>query len=121
MRDQPEDGEQVTCLFCRIARGELPARIVHQTDATLAFHDVNPQGPTHVLVIPRAHIGSLHETTDVDLLGRLLAAARDVAEQEGLGATGYRVAINTGADGGQTVGHLHLHVLGGRRYTWPPG
>lgn len=109
------------CLFCRIVSGDIPARTVHETTTTLAFHDVNPQGPTHLLVVPRQHVASLHETTDPALLGQLLAAARDVAEQEGLATAGYRVVINTGGHGGQTVGHLHLHVLGGRPFSWPPG
>lgn len=118
---QGQQASREECLFCRIVRGEIPARIAHETATTLAFHDVNPQGPTHILVIPRRHVASLHEATDAELLGQLLAAARDVAEQEGLGPSGYRTVINTGADGGQTVAHLHLHVLGGRRFSWPPG
>ncbi|HET8630325.1 MAG TPA: histidine triad nucleotide-binding protein [Thermomicrobiales bacterium] len=115
--------QQADCIFCRIARGEIPAQVVRQNDDAVAFRDLNPQAPTHVLVIPRRHIGSLHEAGEADaaLLGRLLLTAREVAEQEGLGTNGYRVVINHGPDAGQSVPHLHLHVLGGRPFAWPPG
>jgi len=110
------------CLFCRIASGEIPADTVHVDDAVIAFRDVNPQAPTHILVIPRAHIASAGDlrATDSDLLGRLFAVVADVADREGL-VRGWRVVTNVGEDGGQSVGHLHLHLLGGRRLTWPPG
>ncbi len=109
------------CLFCRIARGEIPAAKVAENAHCLAFRDISPQAPVHVLVIPRNHIASLEEAEDPALLGELLGMARDVARTEGLPAKGYRCVINTGVDGGQTVHHLHLHVLGGRGLKWPPG
>jgi histidine triad (HIT) family protein len=112
----------MSCLFCRIAAGEIPARIVYEDADCLAFADINPQAPTHTLIIPREHIQSLQQarTEHAPLLGKLLAAAAAVAKQAGL-ETGYRVVLNTGEDGGQTVDHLHLHVLGGRAMHWPPG
>ena len=109
------------CLFCRIARGEIKAAIVAQDDAFVAFRDVNPQAPTHILVIPRAHVATLNEATDAGLLGKLLVHARDVARAEGLAGRGYRVVINTNAEAGQSVFHLHAHLLGGRVMDWPPG
>lgn len=110
------------CLFCKIARGAIPATLVHDGPEAIAFRDINPQAPTHVLVVPRRHLASLREAAgDPALLGLLLATAHDVAEGEGLGEGGYRVVINTGQDAGQSVAHLHLHVLGGRRLGWPPG
>ena len=110
-----------SCLFCRIVRGEIPAAIVAENDTAIAFRDIGPQAPVHVLVIPRTHFGSLNEASDADVLGELLALAQRVAASERVATSGYRVVINTGADGGQSVGHLHLHVLGGRRLKWPPG
>ena len=109
------------CLFCRIVRGEIPARIVHQTDETIAFADINPQAPVHVLVIPREHVASLAEATDPALVGRLALAAAEIARREGVEASGYRTVMNTNADAGQTVFHLHLHLLAGRKMKWPPG
>lgn len=109
------------CLFCRIARQEIPAAIVREDEHTVAFRDIDPKAPTHVLVIPREHVSSLNEATDAEVLGRLLLAARDVAAAEGLAARGYRTVINCGAEAGQTVFHVHLHLLGGRALTWPPG
>ncbi len=111
------------CVFCRIAQGELGSDRVMEDDEVVAFRDLNPQAPTHVLVIPKRHIASLDvaDEGDSDLLGRLLLAAKRVAAQEGLSDSGYRVVVNHGADGGQTVYHLHVHVLGGRGLTWPPG
>jgi histidine triad (HIT) family protein len=111
------------CLFCRIVRGEIPASVVYSDEDALAFRDINPQAPLHVLVIPREHIASLHEaqTHDAATLGRLLHVAARVAEQEGVAGGGYRTVVNTGAGAGQTVFHLHLHVLGGRGLAWPPG
>jgi histidine triad (HIT) family protein len=110
------------CLFCKIVDGTLPTDRVADGDGWIAFRDVNPQAPTHVLVVPCEHIESISALGEADseLGGALLRAAADVARQEGLGA-GYRVVANTGADGGQTVPHLHLHVLGGRALHWPPG
>lgn len=108
------------CIFCKIARGEIPSKSVAESETAFAFRDLNPQAPTHVLVIPRTHVGSLAEASDTQMLGDLMAFAAQVARKEGL-EEGYRVVANTGPNGGQTVDHLHLHVLGGRRMTWPPG
>jgi len=109
------------CLFCRIVRREIPATLVHEDEHTLAFRDIDPKAPTHVLVIPKAHIASLNEASDAAALGQLLLAARDIAKSEGISTSGYRTVINTGADSGQTVHHVHVHVLGGRHMKWPPG
>ncbi|MDX9767534.1 MAG: histidine triad nucleotide-binding protein [Ectothiorhodospiraceae bacterium] len=111
------------CIFCRIAAGEIPANIVYQDEDVLAFRDLNPQAPVHVLIIPRRHIATLNDIVpeDVQLLGRLLLAAKMVAEQEGLAEAGYRTVVNCNADGGQTVFHVHVHLLGGRSMNWPPG
>jgi histidine triad (HIT) family protein len=112
----------MSCLFCKIVAGEIPSKKVFEDDLTYAFRDINPQAPTHILVVPRKHIASLAETeaADRDLLGYLhLVAARIVAGQ-GL-SKGFRTIINTGPDGGQTVDHLHVHLLGGRAMVWPPG
>ena len=109
------------CLFCKIAAGEIPASVVSQTDNYVAFRDLNPQAPIHLLAIPVRHVASLNEVKDGHLLAGLLAFARDVAREAGLANRGYRVVVNTNHDGGQTVNHLHLHVLGGREMKWPPG
>jgi histidine triad (HIT) family protein len=109
------------CLFCKIAGGEIPVAIIAENDHALAFRDISPQAPHHVLVIPRKHVTSLNHATDPLELGSLLSLAAEVARQEGIAESGYRTVINTGQDGGQTVFHLHVHVLGGRRLTWPPG
>ncbi len=108
-------------LFSKIVRREIPADIVYEDDLALAFRDIAPQAPTHVLVIPKEPIESLATTTDAGLLGHLMGVARDVARSEGLEEGGYRVVTNIGEDGGQSVFHLHLHVLGGRALSWPPG
>jgi histidine triad (HIT) family protein len=111
------------CLFCRIAAGSIPADVVHETDRVMAFRDVNPQAPVHVLVIPKDHVASL-DAADGDhaaILAETLLAARDVARAEGVAETGYRAVTNVGDDGGQSVHHLHVHVLGGRALGWPPG
>lgn len=110
-----------TCLFCRIIRKEIPATIVWEDAHALAFRDIDPKAPTHVLVIPKVHVASLNDATDPMMLGRLMLAAREIAAEEGIAESGYRVVVNTGAGAGQTVFHLHLHLLGGRRLTWPPG
>lgn len=110
-----------TCLFCRIVRKEIPATIVWEDQHSLAFRDIDPKAPTHVLVIPKLHVSSLNEATDALMLGRLLLAAREIAAEEVISETGYRIVLNTGAGAGQTVFHLHLHLLGGRKLTWPPG
>jgi histidine triad (HIT) family protein len=109
------------CLFCRIVRGEIPAKIVAETEYCVAFRDIDPKAPVHVLVIPREHVPSLTETTDPALVGRLALLAGEIATREGIADGGYRTVINTNADAGQTVFHLHLHLLGGRRMGWPPG
>lgn len=109
------------CVFCRIAGGEIPATVVKRSDGMVAFQDLNPQAPTHLLVIPAHHVASLNDAKDPALLGRLLGFARDAAREAGVADKGYRVVVNTNPDGGQTVFHLHLHVLGGRPMTWPPG
>jgi histidine triad (HIT) family protein len=111
------------CLFCKIVAREIPSTIVLETDELLAFKDVRPVAPSHALVIPKRHITSLHDAVPADeaLLGRLMLAAREVAEKLGLGTSGYRLVVNTGADGGQSVFHVHVHVLGGRPMAWPPG
>ncbi|MHC4992885.1 MAG: histidine triad nucleotide-binding protein [Planctomycetota bacterium] len=110
------------CIFCRIAEGKMPSDKVHEDDDLVAFRDVNPQAPVHLLVIPRRHIASLNEADEQDqaLLGRLLVACRRLAAQEGVGAS-YRVVNNCGAEAGQSVFHVHLHLLGGRPMGWPPG
>jgi histidine triad (HIT) family protein len=108
-------------LFSKIIRREIPAQIVAETDEYLAFRDINPQAPVHVLCIPKVPVRSLNEATDTAMLGGLLRFAADVARGEGLAEGGYRVVLNTNADGGQTIFHLHAHVLGGRAMGWPPG
>ena len=110
-----------TCLFCRIVRGEIPATIVSSTDDALAIRDIDPKAPVHVLVLPRQHLSSLNDEVDPALLGRLLALGTRVARSEGIADTGYRLVINTNEHGGQTVNHLHVHMLGGRPMRWPPG
>lgn len=109
-------------IFAKILRGEIPCNKVHEDEWSLAFHDIRPQAPVHVLVIPKMHIVSQGEATveHAALLGHLMVAAAQIAREQGL-AKGYRVVVNTGDDGGQTVHHLHLHVLGGRHMGWPPG
>ncbi|HKJ03710.1 MAG TPA: histidine triad nucleotide-binding protein [Longimicrobiales bacterium] len=111
------------CLFCRIASGGIPATVVHQDERLVAFRDISPQAPVHILVIPREHIASLDDTDDGhgDLLGAMILAARDLARAEGIADGGYRTVLNVGADGGQSVHHIHLHLLGGRSLAWPPG
>lgn len=109
------------CLFCRIVKGEIPAAIVAESAECLAFRDIAPQAPTHILVIPKAHYQSLNEVPDGTVMAAVTELARKVAAQEGIAQSGYRVVTNIGGDGGQSVGHLHLHVLGGRALGWPPG
>jgi len=110
------------CLFCKIVAGEIPSDQVHADDEVIAFRDIAPRAPTHVLVIPRRHISDAHALTDADgdLLAKLFGVVRSVADQAGL-EKGYRVVTNVGPDSGQTVFHLHLHLLGGRAMAWPPG
>jgi histidine triad (HIT) family protein len=111
------------CLFCKIVRGELPAKLVHQDADTVAFVDINPQAPTHVLIFPKKAVPRIAEAAAEDhkLLGHLLLKAAEVAEKIGLKKSGYRLVINNGSDGGETVPHLHCHILGGRHMAWPPG
>lgn len=111
------------CIFCRIAAGEIPADIVRQDDATVAFRDLNPQAATHVLVVPRRHIASVEALApgDAELIGRLYLAAREIARAEAINESGYRLVMNAGPDAGQSVDHIHLHLLGGRHLGWPPG
>ncbi|HEV3289746.1 MAG TPA: histidine triad nucleotide-binding protein [Streptosporangiaceae bacterium] len=111
------------CLFCRIVAGDVPADHVHETARVLAFRDINPQAPTHVLVIPKDHYPDLAAlaATDAGLLAEVAAVADQIAQAEGLAGRGYRVVFNTGSESGQTVFHVHAHVLGGRPMAWPPG
>lgn len=111
------------CLFCKIVTGDVPATVVEETDRVIAFRDINPQAPTHVLVIPRAHHPTVADIArdDPDTLAQLLLTAESVAKAEGVEDQGYRVVFNTGAGAGQTVFHVHAHVLGGRGLNWPPG
>jgi len=111
------------CLFCKIVDGEIPAEFVHQDDSCVVIRDINPQAPTHVLVIPRDHVESLDDASQKDeaLLGHLLRVGARVANDLGHADSGYRTVINTGAGAGQSVLHLHVHVLAGRPLTWPPG
>lgn len=110
-----------SCLFCRIVRKEIPAGIVLENDHVLAFRDIDPKAPTHVLIVPRAHVATLDDATDAGMLGELVLAAAQIARSEGLVEGGYRTVINCGADAGQSVFHIHLHLLGGRKLGWPPG
>lgn len=111
------------CLFCKILDGEIPAELIYESDTAVAFRDVNPQAPTHVLVIPRKHIATINdiEQDDQEIIGSLYTAAREVAAKEGIADDGYRAVMNCGEGAGQTVFHIHLHVLGGRQMGWPPG
>jgi histidine triad (HIT) family protein len=109
------------CLFCRIVRREIPATVVFEDDHVVAFRDINPQAPTHVVIVPREHVASLNDAGDAALIGRLSLAAAKIARTEGVAESGYRTVVNTNRDAGQTVFHIHLHLLGGRRLTWPPG
>jgi histidine triad (HIT) family protein len=111
------------CLFCKIASGGIPAKIVHQDDRIVAFEDINPQAPTHTLLIPRKHVPTLSDASpeDRELLGELMLAAARIAKDKGLDGTGYRVVANCREGAGQSVFHIHYHLLGGRPLTWPPG
>ena len=113
---------QSDCLFCKISSGAIPADIVMESESAIAFRDIDPKAPTHVLVIPRSHFADVNElsASNPNLAGELLALAAKVAIQEGL-STGYRIVTNTGEDAGQSVAHVHFHVLGGRSLSWPPG
>lgn len=111
------------CLFCKIVEGEINADVVYETESLLAFRDINPVSPVHILVIPKKHIANLAELAveDSALMGELMQAAKKIAEAEGLSDSGYRTVMNCKEDGGQTVYHMHMHILGGRAFTWPPG
>lgn len=109
------------CLFCRIVRGEIPATLVAETDDCVAFRDINPQAPLHVLVIPRRHVASLDDAQDAAEIGKLSLLAAEIARSAGHAERGYRTVVNTGPAAGQTVFHVHLHLLAGRDLTWPPG
>lgn len=111
------------CLFCRIAEHQVESDVIYEDDDLVAFHDINPQAPTHILIIPRKHIATVNDAgeEDQDLLGKMVLKARDLASEQGIASDGYRLAMNTGSNGGQAVYHIHLHLLGGRAMQWPPG
>ena len=111
------------CLFCKILDGEIPCDRVYENDQVIAFRDVNPQAPTHILVIPRKHISTINDLTadDKDIVGDMVLAAQTIAKQEGIEESGYRLVMNCNEGAGQTVFHIHLHILGGRNMNWPPG
>ena len=111
------------CIFCKIVDGEIPSKLVYENDDVIAFHDLSPQAPTHILIIPRKHISTLLDAADEDteLLGKLQAAAIEIARQQGLDQDGFRLVTNCLEGAGQSVFHLHVHLLGGRRLGWPPG
>jgi histidine triad (HIT) family protein len=113
----------VSCLFCEIVAGRIPAKVAYQDDDVLAFHDINPQGPVHVLLVPKSHITSLLDLTPSDdaVVGGLVRKARDLARDLGLGERGFRLVFNCGDDAGYSVYHIHLHLVGGRTLAWPPG
>ena len=122
-QESPNQMSERSCLFCRMIAGEVPADMLHQDDACVVIRDINPQAPTHVLVIPREHMESLNEASvrDERVLGHLLRVGARIANDEGHAEEGYRTVINTGGGAGQSVFHLHVHVLGGRPMNWPPG
>jgi histidine triad (HIT) family protein len=111
------------CLFCKMVSGEIQPNVIFENEDVLAFRDINPQAPTHALIIPKKHISSINhiEREDEELIGKLYSAAQSIAADEGFADSGYRVVMNCGEDAGQTVFHIHLHILGGRQLSWPPG
>ena len=111
------------CLFCKIIASEIPASIVYEDDHLIAFNDINPQGPTHVLVVPKRHIATLNDLSAADdgIVGEMVRRAAAIAHERGISAGGFRTVFNTNRDAGQTVFHIHLHLIGGRGLTWPPG
>lgn len=111
------------CLFCKIAAKEIPSTTVYEDDLVYAFRDIDPQAPVHILIIPKQHIGSVNEITDENcaIVGHIFKVAAEIAKKEGIAEDGYRIVTNIGENGGQTVGHLHYHMLGGRSLQWPPG
>jgi histidine triad (HIT) family protein len=114
---------QNDCLFCKIGSGDIPADVIYEDDDVIAFRDINPQAPTHALIIPKRHIATINDLDPADdaTVGRLYLAAKQIAADEGFAEDGYRVTMNCNAAAGQTVFHIHLHLLGGRDFTWPPG
>lgn len=114
---------QESCIFCRIATGKISADFVHQDDLTMAFNDIDPRAPVHVLIVPREHINTVNEleSADANTLGRMVLAAKQIASDLNIADSGYRLVMNCGSDAGQTVDHIHLHLLGGRPLKWPPG
>ncbi len=112
-----------SCIFCRIARKEIPANVAFEDEHTLAFHDIDPRAPVHVLIIPRRHIAAVNHIVDddVEVMGRLFHVARQLARELGIADSGYRMVVNNGPDAGQSVDHIHMHLLGGRAMQWPPG
>jgi histidine triad (HIT) family protein len=121
--DQKVNPSMNDCLFCKIVNHEIPGSIVYEDDHVLAFNDINPQAPTHVLIVPKRHIASLNDLTadDEQLVGELVRRAAALAKERGIAATGFRTVFNTNREAGQTVWHIHLHLLGGRAMHWPPG
>lgn len=113
----------MSCLFCKIAQGELPAKVIFDDPEIIAFHDIKPQAPSHILIIPKQHIATINDTDSKDeqLLGRMILTAKKLAKAEQLSDSGYRLVFNINAGGGQEVYHIHLHLIGGRQMTWPPG
>lgn len=113
----------MSCLFCKMVEGEIPTNKVYEDDELFAFRDINPQAPTHILIIPKRHIATLNEASADDqlLLGKIMLKAKELAAEEGLADDGYRVVLNCNIHGGQSVHHIHLHLLGGRQMVWPPG
>jgi len=111
------------CLFCKLINGDIPTDIVYQDDDVFAFHDVSPQAPIHILVIPKQHIATINDTDESHqaVLGKLVLTAKKIAKEQGIADNGYRLVVNCNQDGGQTVFHIHLHLLGGRSLSWPPG
>ena len=120
MSDRPRDAD---CIFCRIVAGEIPSNRVTEDDTIIAFRDIAPRAPTHILIVPRDHIASADKLTEAHagLLGRIFATAAEVARSEGIAEAGYRIVTNIGEWGGQSVDHLHFHLMGGRAFSWPPG
>lgn len=111
------------CLFCKIVQKQIPAKIMHEDEYSVAFQDINPQAPVHILIVPKKHIADIHSLTitDRDIIGHLFFIAKTIASKQGLDKGGYRLVINNGPDAGQTVFHVHLHLLSGRKFIWPPG
>jgi len=123
LKSRIERRKVADCLFCKIVAGEIPSTQVHADDMVIAFRDIAPRAPTHILLVPREHIASAAELTEADgpLLGRLFHVAAEIARKEAIAESGYRLVSNVGRWGGQTVDHLHLHLMGGRSFSWPPG